>query len=426
MNRKALCIASLLILGLSTSADATIFSGRVGLSSYLWERSELDSTDTRHWQNAGTLGLRLGRIGARDLEIATTLRGRFDSRSQGDNVDDYHVYDLYARWRKIAGVADVTVGRHRLSWPNGSVGIDGGSGTIRFWKGWEVGAYLGSLSPEDGRFKPTSFDEGHAVGARVGNRSKALGTVFVTFSEKRILRTYGSMKVDNLAARSFGLDWRKPVTGFGSLYGNLLYDQTRMRVERGHLSARWDATPTLNVQGQYRYRRPSIAYNSIFWVFGDSEYREGRLRLNYRVSPNWTVTVGGALVSIGDDDAQRLDLGFSHRFVSVLLNTKGGASGSTIGVTADLSYPLNDLWTARGGAQYSTYELFEDQEEANTEAALWAGVRWQWMPQSSLDLEAQYLTQDLKTLATFAGDESDFRLMARFSWWFFNRLGGNN
>lgn len=426
MKRIVACLALVLIVAASLTANSAVLSGRVGISSYLWERSELDSTDTRHWQNTGTLGLRLGRIANNDLEIATTMRGRFDSRNQGDNVDDYRVYDLYARWRKIARSLDLTVGRHRLSWPNGSLAIDGGSAELRMWKGWEVGGYIGSLAPQDGRFKPTDFDEGHAVGARLGYRSQSVGTVFLTFSEKRLERSYGSTDVDNLASRKYGLDWRKSVVNFGTLYGHLVYDQPRMRIERGHLSARWNATPTVSLQGQYRYRRPGIDYNSIFWVFGDSEYKEGRLRLFVKLNADWTASVGGALVDIGDDDAQRLDLGVSHRYVSLTLYAKSGAPGSTVALSGDVMYPVNEKWTVRGGSHYSNFELVEDQDESSTEASIWAGVRWQWMTQSTLDLEAQFLTQDLKTMESFAGDESDFRLIARFSWWFFKRMGAQN
>ncbi len=424
MNRIPVSLALVILLGISISANAAVLTGRVGVSSYLWERSELDSTDTRHWQNSGTLGLRLGRIGGQDLEIATTMRGRLDSRSQGDNVDDYRVYDLYARWKKLANVLDLTVGRHRMSWPNGSLAIDGGSADLRFWKEFELGGYIGSLAPEDGRFKPRDFDEGHAFGLRVGRRCPMMGTMFLTFAERRIQRSYGSTEVDDLASRNFGLDWRRSFPAFGSLYGNLLYDQPRSRIQRAHISARWDATSKLSVQGQFRYRRPGLAYNSIFWVFGDTEFREGRLRLHYRVNETWTLTVGGALVDIADESAQRFDLGASHKYFSLMLHTKAGASGSTVSLSGEAMYPLNPRWTLRGGSHYSTYELFEDQEESNTEASAWAGVRWQWMPQASWDLELQYLTQDLKTMASFAGDESDFRVIARFSWWFFNRLGG--
>jgi hypothetical protein len=424
MNRMLCVVALFLLLGFVGLSEAAVLSGRVGVSSYLWERSEPDSSDTRHWQNSGTLGLRLGRIAQQDLEIATTMRGRFDSRGQGDNVDDYRVYDLYARWRKIAGSADATLGRHRISWPARSLAIDGASADVRVWKGWEVGGYLGSLAPEDGRFKPTDFDEGHAVGARLGRRCQTLGTMFLSYHEIRRIRHYGDTEVDNLAAREFGLDWRRSIPRFGSLYANLIYDEPRMRLQRAHLSARWDASRQVSLQGQFRFRRPSIAYNSIFWVFGESDYTEGRLRLLYRVNPNWTVTVGGALVELGEDNSQRLDLGVSHRYFALMLHGKGGAAGSTIGISGDAMYPLNDRWTIRGGSHYSSYELIEEQDEANMEASVWGGVRWQWMPQSTLDLEAQFLTQDIKTMSTFAGDESDFRLIARFSWWFFNRLGG--
>ncbi len=423
MNRQATIVFLLVILAVNAPAKATVFSGRVGLSSYLWERSELDSSDTRHAITSGTLGLRLGRIGGNDFEVATTMRGRLDSRSQGDNVDDYRVYDLYARWKKIAKALDLTVGRHRLSWVNGSTAIDGSSADLRFWKGWEVGGYIGSLAPEDGRFKPTDFDEGHALGVRLGNRSKSLGSVFLTFAEKRISRTYGGLEYDNLASRNYGIDWRKSIAGFGSVYGHLLYDQPRMRIERAHFSARWNATSSVSLQGQYRYRRPSIAYNSIFWVFGDSDYGEGRLRMDARLNANWTLSLGGALVSVGDDDATRIDIGVSHRYISAMIHTKSGVPGTTTGLSIDGMYPLSDRWILRGGSNYSSYELIEEQDESNMQASFWAGARWQWMPQASWDLEAQVLTQDLKTMDEFAGDDSDLRVIVRFSWWFFNRIG---
>jgi hypothetical protein len=424
MNRASIVFALTILLAVTTSTSAAVLSGRVGLSSYLWERSELDSTDTRHWQNSGTIGLRLGRISGQDLEVVTTMRGRLDSRNQGDNVDDYRVYDLFARWRKLGGVIDATVGRHRISWASGSVGIDGGSADLRFLKEWEVGGYIGSLVPEDGRFKSTDFDEGHAIGARLGRRCKAVGTFFLTFSERRVARSYGDTDVHTLASRIFGVDWRRSFPSFGSLYANVLYDQPRMRISRAQVSGRWDATPSVSVQGQVRYRRPDLAYNSIFWVFGDSDYMEERLRLLIRINDHWSMTVGGALVDIGDDNATRFDIGASHRYLSAMIHAKTGTSGTTVALTGDAMYPVGPMWTLRGGSRYASYELYEDQEESNAEASVWAGVRWNWMPQSTWDLEAQFLTQDIKTMTTFAGDESDFRLIARFSWWFFNRLGG--
>ena len=68
-------------------------------------------------------------------------------------------------------------------------------------------------------------------------------------------------------------------------------------------------------------------------------------------------------------------------------------------------------------------EFIEDQAESNWETAIWGGARWNWMTQSSIDLEAQFLSQDVTTQQDFAGNEGDFRLMARISYWFFNRFG---
>ncbi len=423
MNRLITGLTLLLTLS-ATAANATILSGRFGLSSYLWERSEIDTSDTRHLQNSGTFGLRLGQIGGRDLEVSTSMRGTLDSRGQGDNVNDYRVYDLVARWRKLAKRADLSFGRHRIGWPNSSLSIDGGSAVVHLPYGYEAGGYIGSLAPEDGRFKTTDFDKGHAFGLRVGHRCATFGTVYLSFAERRQSKSYADRELNTLAWRTYALDWRRPITGFGSVYGDLLYDQPRARLARAQLSARWDMTPRVSVNGQFRYRRPTIPYNSIFWVFGESEYTEGRLRLLVRLNPSLQLTVGGSYVDVTGDHATRYDLGLTHRYVSALLSGKTGASGTTTALSADVMYPLNPKWTIRGGSHYSfAYELYEDQEDNNSEASFWAGVQWQWLPMATWDIETQFLTQNIKTDPLFAGDKSDFRVIVRFSWWFFRRLG---
>lgn len=405
-------------------AESTILSGRLGVSSYLWEYSELDTTDTRHLQNTGTLSLRLARIADQDLEINAAMRGRYDIRNTGDNLDDYHVQHLQVRWRNIGQRADLTAGRQRLYWPTGSVWIDGGAVAVRPLRRVEVAGYIGMTAPEDGRFKTTEYDDGHAFGGRVQYSHGAGRQMALSFAQRNAARSYGDLDLHTLAAQTIGLDWRHRFDKSWNTYGHVNYDLIREEIARAHFSARWQATRDLAINGQFRFRTPSIPYNSIFWVFGGSRYYEGRLRLNYRVNPDWTVTVGGALVDLVDDQVQRFDLGFAHRYFSVMLNGKSGWSGNTIGIAGDALYPLNDQWQLRGGARYSSFEFSEDQEEANTEAGLWAGVLWRAMPQASVELEGQYLTQDIKTQPGItSGDESDFRVIARVSWWFFSRIG---
>lgn len=409
------------------AAEATVLSGRVGVSSYLWERSEQDTTETRHLQNTGTLSLRLARIGGQDLCVSTSMRGRFDARNRGDNADDYRVYHFNMKWRNIADRVDFEGGRHRVYWPTGTVGIDGGSAEARLWRGIAIGGYFGVTPPEDGSLKITEFDDGHAYGAQVSLRQCKLGRIIVAFAERRAARGYfvdgQEVTLDNLVSRRIGLDWRRSIKDFGTAYGQLTYDMPTQRIGRLHLSARWKATPTVSVHGQFRYRRPDIAYNSIFWVFGGSRYYEARLRANIRINPTWTVNIGGTYIDLVDDNTQRFDVGLTHRYFSVMIHGKAGGAGSTMGLTGSALYPVNERWMVHGGARYSSYEFGEDQEDANWETAIWGGARWNWMPQSSIELEAQFLSQDITTQMDFAGNEGDFRLLARVSYWFFNRFG---
>ncbi|MBI3873316.1 MAG: hypothetical protein HY304_09600 [candidate division Zixibacteria bacterium] len=425
MKRSVACIA-ILLTGV-VAAHATVFSGRVGVSSYLWERSELDSTDTRHWQNSATASLRLDRIGGQNLEISTSLRGRTDARNAGDNVNDYRVYNLQARWRDIAHRLDLTGGRQWVAWPVGSTSIDGASATLRATCGFDVGGYFGLLAPEDGRFKTTNYDDGHAFGAQLGYRRPAVGNLALFFNERHLSRTYetsvGAKPVNNLAARTIGIDWRKPIERFGSLYGQLAYDLPTERLNRVQLSARWRMSPTVSVNGQFRYRRPDLAYNSIFWVFGGSRYYEERLRLDVRLNSDWTLNMGGAYVNLVDGNITRFDAGLSHRYISFTLHGQGGASGNTFGLSGDVLYPITPKWMIRGGSNYASYDLYEDQPESNWEVSSWAGLRWQWLPQSTADVEGQFLSQNIKTQSQFAGDKSDFRLLMRITWSFFSRTG---
>jgi len=426
-RRRTTALAVVLVGVLcAATAQATIFSGRVGISSYLWERSETDTTDTRHLQNTGTLSLQLARIGGRDLMVTTSVRGRYDARNRGDNVDDYRLYNLNFRWRDIGDAVDLSGGRHRINWPTGTVLLDGGSAAIHPFRQLTLEGFVGTHAPEDGVVDRTAWDEGRTYGGQLRYTTGALGIIAVAFSELHRARVYEDIEVDDLAARRVGIDWRRTIQRFGSLYGNLVYDEPTRRIGRGHLSLRWRTSPTVSVHGQFRYRRPNIAYNSIMWVFSDADYYEGRIRFNVRLNSHWTANAGGALVDLGDDDARRFDLGLSHRYGSAMLHIKAGASGNTLGLSGETLIPLSPKWLLRAGTNYASYELYEDQNESNWAVATWAGVRWSVAPTANVDLEAQLLSEDITTQSDFAGDESDFRVIARVSWWFFNRLGNGS
>jgi hypothetical protein len=423
MNKRQVILTTVLVVACVSLAEATTLSGRVGLSTYLWRYREVDSTDTRHLQNTGTMSLRLGQIAGQDIEILTSLRGRFDVRNTGDNVSDYHVYDLQMRWKNIARAVDLTGGRHRVYWPNGTVSIDGGSATVHPGYGIEAGGYIGVIAPVDGRFRMTEYDKGHAFGAQIGYHSNLAGNLAVSFAQKNAARTYGTQTVNNLASRTVGLDWKRTVQGFGGLYGQIIYQLPTQRIGRVHLSARWRADDALSVNAQFRYRRPDLAYNSIFWVFGDSRYYEGRLQISYRLNPAWSVNAGGVYVDLVGGNSERFELGVSHRYFSLTVNGKTGGSGKTIGVRGEALYPVNNRWTLRGGVHISSYELIEDAPESNLEASSWAGCTWHVLPQSTVDAEIQYVSQDIKAVTNYGDGGSDIRFMLRLSWWFFNRLG---
>jgi hypothetical protein len=438
MIKRQVVLATLLVVACTSLVQATTLSGRVGLSSYLWRYREADTTETRntrHLQNTGTLGLRLGQIAGQDLEVLTSMRGRFDVRNTGDNLSDYHVYDLQVRWRNIGQAVDLTGGRHRVFWPNGTVSIDGGSATIHPKCGAELSGYIGLIAPEDGRFKMTTYDRGHAFGAKLGYHSSLIGNLALSYAQKNLARTYGTTEVNNLASQTVGLDWKRTVKGFGSVYGQALYQVPTQRLDRVHMSARWHANDCLSVNAQFRYHRPDLAYNSIFWVFGESRYYEGRLQLSYRLNPTWSVNAGGVHVDLAGGKSERFELGVSHKYFSLALNGKTGWSGKTIGGSGEASYPINDQWTVRGGVhvsdfgliQSSYYEVLPDSSKpksnSNSEASSSAGVSWSGIPQLTVDAELQYVTQSIKVDPSYGDGSSDIRFMLRLSWWFFNHLG---
>ncbi|GAB4325646.1 MAG: hypothetical protein Kow0074_19540 [Candidatus Zixiibacteriota bacterium] len=412
------------VVAVSSPAEATVFSGRVGLSSYLWEGAEPDSTETRHTQNTGTLSLRLARIGGEDLTVSTSMRGRYDVRNAGDNVDDYRVYTLQFKWNNMFERADLTGGRQRIYWPTSTVAIDGGHLAVRPLSKLEISGYYGLTVPDDGSLRLNEHDDGHAFGARVQVRPMNSMLAF-SFAQLNRARNYQDFEVDNLAYRRLALDWRRTFPKFGSAYANLSYDMPTQRINRAHVSLRWQAASDISINGQFRYRRPDLYYNSIFWVFGDSRYYEGRLRINYKINDKWTVNAGGALLDLVDESATRFDFGVTHRYFNAMVHGKTGYAGATIGVSGQVLYPINEKWLLRGGTRFSSYELDEAQNESNFEVSSWAGVQWRWLEQSSLDVEAQLLNHDIKTQDdAYLGGDSEFRLLARVSYWFFKRLDG--
>lgn len=421
MRAWRLVVGLALVVCVALPAKATVLSGRVGVSSYMWQKTEPDSSKTRHTQNMGTLSLRLARIGGRDLTVSTSLRGRYDIRNAGDNVDDYYVHYFQFRWNNIANHADLTGGRQRLYWPTGTLHLDGGALAIRPVQRLEVSGFFGLTAPDDGRFKMVDYDEGHAFGAQLKYRPKN-ASMSLSFSQMNEARQYAGFDVENLAYRRLALECRRTIPRFGSSYAHLRYDMLTQRLSRAHLSLRWQARDDLSINGQFRYRRPDIPYNSIFWVFGESRYYEGRFRVNYKINEKWTANVGVAYLDLLNDNATRFDFGVTHRYFHAMVHGKTGYAGSTIGFSGEVLYPLNEKWLLRAGTHFSSYELSDDMDESNFEVSSWGGVQWRVMPSASVDLEAQLLSQDIKSQTVFTGDSGDFRLLARLSYWFFNRL----
>jgi hypothetical protein len=201
-----------------------------------------------------------------------------------------------------------------------------------------------------------------------------------------------------------------------TLYGRYDHDLLNGRSSRVQGGARVHLNDDLALTGDYIYRVPRIAYNSIFSAFLANSINEIEGGLDYRVSR--LVNVFGKLASVtySDESSLRWSLGVNSGFGSFAYSGSNGYAGELQSFSVQGSYPLMErMLIGTAGLSYASYRLSAD-DARNSAFSVLLGAILRPTNKVSVDLQGQWLTNKIMN--------SDMRFQVRFMYWFAQQLSG--
>jgi hypothetical protein len=197
-------------------------------------------------------------------------------------------------------------------------------------------------------------------------------------------------------------------------YGRYDYDFNFSETSRGEGGVRVHVMPSLDVTGDVFYRKPQIAFNSIFSAFAASSTTEIEGGVEYIVTP--MVRVFGKLgsVSYTDDNSMRWTLGVNGGYGSVTYTGSSGFAGELTSFNAEGTYPFFDRTLLPSlGVSLVSYRLSADSPRDNALAVL-LGATVRPLRSFSFDVQGQWMKNRLY--------DHDMRLQVRLLYWFAERL----
>jgi hypothetical protein len=204
------------------------------------------------------------------------------------------------------------------------------------------------------------------------------------------------------------------LTGVFSAYGRYDHDLANNRVSRAQVGVRASITPRLGVTLESITRTPRISYNSIFTAFVPNSTQEVEAGVEYEFL-SWLRAYGRlANIQVTDESGTRWTLGLNSGYGSVSYSGSSGYVGQLQSVSVYGSYPmLENRVIPQAGIVFSSYR-FSEQDDRATALAVVLGGTWRPVRSFSLDLQGQWLTNEIYS--------RDLRGMLKVNYWFAERL----
>ncbi len=426
MRRILYPMLVMMCVGLQPLVAQTL-NGRFVTSLYGWERAD-DATgaSSQHLRGYETVQLNFG---TDDVSFHTYMQGSTDFRNEMESDPALRLFNAYLHLKNLASMADVKLGRQPVFAGVNYGTIDGALVRVRPASGVEVMAYGGGLTPPSQRSDFFQDVENNwQIGAQVLVflvPDVKLGLSYM--NRHRTSTPFSSWRLDPLGTLvQTEVDFGSRANQYGSLtatyakarwwvFGRYDYDFNFSRTSRAEVAANWQATPDLGFMMNLAHREPTIAWNSYFSMFEAEANQEAVLGVDYRLHPRVTLHARVSTVLFDDETSQRASLGASNKYASVMYTKDVSSDGDLDGFNLQFTYPLVDgRVVPHVGMVYSSYALGENLEKTSTWAAI-AGTMVRPLPQVSVDLQGQYLTNRIY--------ESDIRIFARVNYWFAHTFG---
>lgn len=436
-------------------------NARFSTSVYSWENQFADSTASKSFRGYQTALIHAYGVGLPNLSFHTYFRGAYDMGS-GKVTDnpDYRVYSMYAQWKNTDQKAyqlDVRAGRQQVLTGLRSPTIDGIRVDYSSENNYSISGYYGALPPADGSLAVLKPFERHAMGAKVST-SKFLKThASLTFVDKSRDGAYAHtlnylggdslFRYPDMQERLIAFDLNRVFLEKVNWFYHVEYDMLQKNLRRISTDVQYTHDKNLFVAAEYIYRRPNVMYNTIFSSFDDIHAnQEIWLRGNYRINDLWSVNAEYANVFYDLKDAWRYGLGVGFWRTSLNYQRRMGYGGTIDMISAAAYYPVNDKLRTDCSVSYARFDLADDitkdswpypanpgdwdrynlerqiMSNTNTSITATARVNYEFFRSFNVDVEGQFLLQNIKSSPIYAGNKSDLRLFIRANYWIFHKL----
>jgi Gram-negative porin len=424
MTRRILLCA----LFLASVANGQMLTGRFTTSFYGWQGR--DSALAKQNYMRGYENVQLGLANA-NFAVNTNFQVSNDFGSVINTDPELKLSQLTFKASNIAHVGEVSLGRQFVFAGVGVGLIDGGLARVALWdRRISVTAYGGYNVVQSREIRLSkSFSENSLYGAQITVAPIENGTVGISYMNRtRQIAPYMTTRADSLfnpmivvithtpqEERFTSLDARFVVMENAEVSGRVDYDMDFERISRAQGFIRVELLPSLAVSGEYLFREPRIAYNSIFSVFNANSTKEIEGGVEYEFAPSLRTYARYAYVDYTDENSQRLSVGGQFEFVNIAYTQNFGYAGELNGISVQAAYPVMEQKLIPSlGVGYAGYKLDKDGPSNNVLSSS-IGATYRPMPALSADLQFQYMSHEFY--------KSDARIFLKLTYWLNRQLG---
>ncbi|NUN70563.1 MAG: hypothetical protein HUU02_12705 [Bacteroidetes bacterium] len=419
---RTFCIGLVLLTGI---ASAQLMTGRLTTSVYGFEgRDSLTPvTMVRAYENVY--------VNAATDDYAFTMNAMV-SNDFGTAIEtdpELRVNSFLLKVKRIGGLADITAGRQFVYAGVGSGLIDGVSATADFMDRMvTVTGYGGANVIRSRDIRQSYIGTNGLFGGQVVIAPTEEVVIGLSYMNKRMERKpYTATRMDLLnnpyelvinsrpnEEELASVDVEYELGHTMMLHAKSDYDFHTGEIAKVQTFGRFGVMEGLNVTGEYIYRQPRLAYNSIFSVFNTNSTKEVEAGVEYRPMRTAFFYARFANVAYVDESSQRLVVGGTYDIFSASYTQNFGYAGELNGISVQAVYPMWDrTLNPMLAFGYATYQPSPDAKEGEVLNGT-AGVIYRPTRTVSTDLQLQWMSNPQY--------QGDLRVFLKVNYWFSEQL----
>ncbi len=411
---------------LSASASAQLMTGRLTTSFYGFEGRDSALAKVMYLRAYENVYFNAA-SGDYSVNMNAMVSNDFGSTIETD--PELRVNSFLMKVKNIGGHADISAGRQFIFAGVGSGLIDGISGSAKFLDNTlALTGYGGNNVTQSRDIRKQYIGNKGLFGGQITYAPIDDGVVGISYMNKRWERKpYTALRMDSLfnpysivinsrpneeELASFDVEYQHEQSY--SIQAKTDYDILTEEISKVQGFTRVGVMKELNVTAEYIFRKPRLAYNSIFSVFNINSTKEIEGGIEYRPMSKTFLFARFANVDYVDESSQRLVVGGTYDFVSATYTQNFGYAGELNGVSVQAAYPMMErTLTPMCAVGYATYKL-DKTDPASDVFNGTVGVVYRPLQILSTDLQMQWMSTPQY--------KSDMRIFLKINYWFSEKL----